>query len=60
MPRVYYCTFCRYPIKPGTGLVYVKTDGTMLRFCSSKCYKSAIKYKRNPRKLKWTLSYGKR
>ncbi len=60
MPRLYKCAFCGKPIKPGTGFMYVRNDGTVLHFCSSKCFKSAIKYKRDPRKLKWTAFYGKR
>ncbi len=60
MPRLYKCSFCGKPIKPGTGFMYVRTDGTVLRYCSSKCFKSAVKYKRDPRKLKWTAFYGKK
>jgi len=53
MPKVFTCSFCGKEIEPGTGLIYVKNDGTILRFCSSKCFKS-YKMKRDPRKLKWT------
>jgi len=52
MPKVFTCSFCGKEIEPGTGLMYVKNDGTILRFCSSKCFKS-YKMKRDPRKLKW-------
>ncbi len=58
MVRVYSCSFCGREIQPGTGLWYVRNDGTILRFCSSKCFKSAIKYSRDPAKLKWTRFYG--
>ena len=58
VPRVYTCSFCGRQIKPGTGMVYVKNDGTIYKFCSSKCYKNAVKLGRNPRKLKWTLRYS--
>lgn len=51
------CTFCGGEIEPGTGLMYVMNDGTILWFCSSKCLKN-YRMKRDPRKYKWTLKYG--
>jgi len=54
------CSFCGRDIPPGTGIMYVKNDGTILWFCSSKCRKNALKLGRNPRKLKWTLKYSSR
>jgi len=59
MPRKYQCSFCGEEIPPGTGLMYVKNDGTLLWFCSRKCSKSSIKLKRDSRKLPWTKYYGK-
>ncbi len=53
------CSFCGRKIEIGTGKMYVKTDGTIYYFCSSKCEKNMIKLKRQPRKLKWTLKYEK-
>jgi len=53
------CYFCGKEIEPSTGLMYVKADGTILWFCSSKCFKS-FKMKRDPRKLPWTEKYGVR
>ena len=58
MPKGNVCAFCGKPIEPGTGIMYVKNDGTILWFCSSKCMKNALKLKRNPRKLKWTAKYA--
>lgn len=55
MPRIVYCSFCGRLIEPGTGIMYVKNDGSILWFCSSKCRKNYLKLGRNPRKLKWTL-----
>jgi large subunit ribosomal protein L24e len=40
-------------------MMYVKNDGSILWFCSSKCRKNALKLKRDSRKLKWTAYYGK-
>lgn len=60
MVKVYNCSFCGHEIQPGTGLWYVRNDGVILRFCSSKCFKYAIKYAKDPSKLKWTRFYGKK
>lgn len=47
------CSFCNKEIKEGTGIEFVKTDGTILFFCSSKCEKNKQKLKRSPTKVKW-------
>ncbi|RLG39959.1 MAG: 50S ribosomal protein L24 [Thermoproteota archaeon] len=54
------CAFCGKEVEPGTGLMYVRNDGRILLFCSSKCSKNALKLKRSPEKVKWTLEYRKR
>ncbi|WFO76024.1 50S ribosomal protein L24 [Desulfurococcaceae archaeon MEX13E-LK6-19] len=59
MPRIVHCSFCGRLIEPGTGIMYVKNDGSILWFCSSKCRKNFLKLGRNPRKLKWTLRKAK-
>ena len=59
MPKPLRCTFCGHEFNAGTGMIYVKNDGSVLRFCSSKCRKSALDLKRDPRKLKWTGYYQK-
>ncbi len=53
------CSFCGKEIKPGTGLMYVKTNGSVLYFCSSKCFKNALKLKRKPIDVKWTEKHRK-
>ena len=53
------CTFCGSNLEKGTGTMYVKKDGKILYFCSSKCGKNMTQLKRNPRKLKWTESYDR-
>ncbi|ABN69928.1 LSU ribosomal protein L24E [Staphylothermus marinus F1] len=58
MPRMVRCSFCGREIEPGTGIMYVKNDGSILWFCSRKCYKNYLLLRRDPRKLKWTLKYG--
>ncbi|MCK4310479.1 MAG: 50S ribosomal protein L24e [Methanomicrobia archaeon] len=59
MPRVKICSFCGKEIEPGTGMMYVRKDGTVFTFCSSKCERNMIKLKRKPRKVKWTQTYRK-
>lgn len=51
MPK---CSFCGKEIPPGTGIMFVKKDGKILWFCSRKCEKYMLEYKKDPRKLKWT------
>lgn len=46
------CSFCRNSIPPGTGKMFVKKDGTIYYFCSSKCEKNAM-LGRNPARVKW-------
>jgi large subunit ribosomal protein L24e len=57
MVREIKCSFCGSPIRFGTGMMYVKNDGVILNFCSSKCRKSMTKLHRDPRKLKWTMTH---
>ena len=56
MVRIFKCSFCNKDIPVGTGLMYVKNDGTILRFCSSKCRKNMLELGRIPRRLKWSKS----
>ena len=53
------CSFCGSEIERGTGKLYVRKDGSVLRFCSSKCEKNLLKLKRKARKFKWTNYYEK-
>lgn len=59
MPHPHICAFCGKEISPGKGIMYVKNDGTVYWFCSRKCRVSFLKFKRDPRKLKWTTKYVK-
>jgi large subunit ribosomal protein L24e len=40
-------------------MMYIKNDGTILYFCSSKCRKSSLNLKRDARKVRWTNYFGK-
>lgn len=53
------CTFCNREIKPATGTILVKNDGSIVYLCSNKCRKNMFKLKRDARKLKWTEKYVK-
>jgi large subunit ribosomal protein L24e len=59
LPKPRRCSFCGKEFPIGTGIMYVKNDGTILWFCSSKCRKSSIELGRDSRKVKWTEYYGK-
>ncbi|HDM23295.1 MAG: 50S ribosomal protein L24e [Methanomicrobia archaeon] len=59
MPRTRICSFCGKEIEPGTGVMYVRKDGTVFTFCSSKCERNMIKLKRKSRKVEWTEAYRK-
>jgi large subunit ribosomal protein L24e len=59
MPKPRKCSFCGYEFQAGTGMMYVKNDGSIFWLCSSKCRKSALNLHRDARKLKWTTYFGK-
>ncbi len=59
MVKTKNCSFCGYNIPIGKGFMYVKRDGQILDFCTNKCKKAMLKYKKNPRKTRWTTFYGK-
>lgn len=48
------CSFCDSAMLKGTGHLYVKKDGTLFNFCSSKCKKNALVLGREGRRQKWT------
>ncbi|OGS41529.1 MAG: hypothetical protein A3K67_00205 [Euryarchaeota archaeon RBG_16_62_10] len=51
------CTFCGDEIEPGTGRMYVKKDGVVYQFCTSKCFKNMVLLGRVPRRTTWTRYY---
>jgi len=48
------CTFCGKVLPAAKGKMYVKSDGKIFYFCSSKCEKNQISMKRKGRTSKWT------
>ena len=59
MPERRICSFTHEEIEPGTGMMYIKRDGSVFWFKDSKARKNMLKLKRNPRRLKWTRRYEK-
>lgn len=52
------CIFCGIEENSHKGVFYIKNDGSVNYFCSSKCKKNALKLKRDKRKLKWTEAHS--
>lgn len=53
------CSFCGNTLDRGTGLMYVKKDGTVFHFCSSKCRHNQLDLGRINRHTKWTKAFTK-
>jgi large subunit ribosomal protein L24e len=51
----YVCTFCGETLEPGTGKMFVKKDGTIYYFCSTKCQNN-YRLGRVPRRVEWTAA----
>jgi len=48
------CSFCGSAIEPGTGKMYIRKDGTVFHFCSSKCQRNQVQLGRVNRHVRWT------
>lgn len=53
MVDMYTCTFCGEGLEPGTGKMFVRRDGSIYYFCSTKCQNN-YKLGRAPRRIAWT------
>ena len=60
MVKTRVCSFCGEKIEPGTGKMFIKTDGTVYYFCASKCQKNMLGLKRVPRRVRWSKKYEPR
>ena len=54
MPTKRVCSFCGSDIEPGTGKMFVRRDGTVFFFGSSKCERNLLNLRRVPRTIRWT------
>jgi large subunit ribosomal protein L24e len=52
------CSFCAAEIEPGTGMMFVKRDGTVYHFCTSSCRKQQLHLGRVGHRLKWTRAHA--
>jgi len=48
------CSFCGHILQFGSGTMYVKTDGKIFYFCSTKCEKNQLKLGRISKFQSWT------
>jgi large subunit ribosomal protein L24e len=55
MPRTRACDYCGDDIEPGTGTMFVRTNGSTIHYCSAKCEKNAD-LGREARDLEWTAA----
>lgn len=48
------CTFCGREMERGTGKTFIKKDGKVFHFCSSKCEKNMLAHRRKAQDTAWT------
>jgi large subunit ribosomal protein L24e len=46
-------------MEQGTGTMFVKNDGRIFIFCSSKCEKNLLNLGHKPRTTRWTLEFAR-
>ena len=51
------CNFCGKTLEKGTGKMFIKDNGKILFFCTRKCEKNLLVFKRKGREHKWTDTY---
>ena len=57
MPITRPCSFCGNDIEPGTGSMFIRRDGTIHFFCSSKCERNLLNLGRQARWVPWTKHF---
>jgi large subunit ribosomal protein L24e len=53
MVDTHTCSFCGETVEPGTGKMFVRKDGAIFYFCSTKCQNN-YRLGRVPRRVAWT------
>ena len=53
------CSFCSKQISRGAGKMFVRKDGRVLYFCSSKCEHNMLDLRRRARSTAWTADAQK-
>lgn len=51
------CIFCGVEQEDFMGTYFIKNDGLVHYYCSSKCYKNHLKLHRDKKKVRWTESH---
>ena len=51
------CSFCGEPVARGRGKLFVRNDGRMFNFCSSKCHIN-FRLGRDAKKVRWTKAWS--
>ena len=51
------CVYCGKEQEDFKGMYYIKNDGNVMYFSSSKCWKGHLKLKRDKRKVRWTEAF---
>lgn len=51
------CSFCGQALEPGTGLMFIKKDGSVYYFDRKRCKRSLLDFGRLARRIKWTKHY---
>ncbi len=44
------CSYCTTEIEKGTGMMYVRKMGATKYYCSKRCYKYDVNFKKKPNK----------
>jgi large subunit ribosomal protein L24e len=51
------CSFCGHALEPGSGLMYIKRDGSQYFFDRRRCQVKLLEHGRLARRTKWTRHY---
>uniref|UniRef100_A0AC34G3S6 TRASH domain-containing protein n=1 Tax=Panagrolaimus sp. ES5 TaxID=591445 RepID=A0AC34G3S6_9BILA len=58
--KIETCVYSGYKIYPGHGKRIVRADGKVQIFLNNRCRSAALKLKRNPRDIPWTVLYRRK